>query len=179
MVPENANAKTEVDDLEMTGFAKKLTLKGLGWDADTLKEWVSENPKETEIATVKCLVSSMEREQSTLKADQSNVRFRGEFHGVNLVTGQTLSAVQAFFPGAAEGYLENVKAQNDGAVMTAMVITVKADKGSGGRMSATGYQFGMRVLVDRKKSAAVFAALDAKLPKPRALPKPAGNGAKK
>lgn len=153
--------------VQQMAFVKRWTLRDFGYSVDSLREIVSaDKDASVDLVTVLGLVTDMKTEINKLDADKTNVRFAGQFEMNDLLTGKKINALQAFFPGDAEAFVEAFKGASEGAVKVAFVIAVKHDKGAPGKVSATGYKFSVKPFVEKSASNDIFAEFRALLPKP-------------
>lgn len=139
--------------MEATAIGKKFTLKGFGFDNETLKEIVATNKGETPILNVLALVTGKKVEPSRLDPSKTNTRFLGQFEATNVMTGETGTFPEAFFPGVAESFLSGVKDSNEGSAIVPFILTVMKDDT---KNSAQGYKFGVKAFVDKKGDADPF-----------------------
>lgn len=157
--------------VQQMNFVKRWTLRDFGYSVDALREIVNENKEAThDLVTVLGLVTDMKTEVNKLDPDKTNTRFVGQFELQDLVTGKKINALQAFFPGDAEAFVEAFKGASDGAVKVAFVISVKHDKGAPGKVSATGYKFSVKPFVEKGESTDIFAEFRNLLPAPTVKP---------
>jgi hypothetical protein len=158
--------------IEQVEYAKKFTMRDIGFDIPALKEVVKASQgKPVDIVSVLAFVTGKKVEPSRKDPSKTNVRFQGQFECVNLLTEQKVYAAEGFFPGAAEPFLTALKdgakdeEGNERAARTAFVITVQGDKTPN---SAQGYKFGCKPFVNKSESTDIFKDFRKLLPKPKA-----------
>jgi len=161
--------------VQQMNFVKRWALRDFGYSMDAIREITLENKDVThDLVTVLGLVTDKKTEVSQLDPEKTNIRFVGQFEVQDLRTGNKVNALQAFFPGDAEAFVEAFKGSAEGAVRVAFVISVRHDKGASGKPNVAGYKFGVKPFVEKGESTDIFAEFRSLLPAPQV--KPAENG---
>lgn len=124
--------------------ANKLTVAGLGLTKEFLQKLLADKAEgdTVVVASIFGKATSYDAKQSKLDPTREDIAFKGEFEGVNMITGEVVNAPKAYLPGAAEGATKNAIDQlGEGeAVIFGCEIAVKKKASS-----AVGYVFGVSV----------------------------------
>lgn len=117
--------------------SKCLTLRDVGLDKIFLQELaLKEKPEDKTVAQVVGTATSYRVEENKRFEDNDFLRFRGSFHMVNVLTGETVTAGSCILPGIAESMVGADLAMSEGGVEFAISIGIKYDPDA-----ATSYRF--------------------------------------
>lgn len=129
---------------QVVNVSSKLSVGSMGLTKNILQALLADKNEGDAIVVARIFgrAYKYEEKQSKLDPTKNDVAFKGEFEGVNLVTGEVFNAPKAYLPGAAEGTARAaIDALGEGeGVEFGCEIAVKKQT-----TSAVGYVFGVAV----------------------------------
>jgi len=144
----------------MMEMLRKMTIKTIGFDVATVKMALGE----TESVELFRIAGICNEGQPGQTDKGEYLRLKGEFRGVNLITGEMFESAVAILPDFITDRIS--EALRAGPVEFALEVGVKRDPSS-----VTGYQYTARPLVEAKPSDRLAGLLQAsgmtRLPAPR------------
>lgn len=143
--------------MEMTTIVKGFNLAKTNLAKVDVLELIKRNPKEQAIADVLAFVTSYEVTPNKKDMTKSSLKFTGQMEVQNRITGETINASSAYFPGPAESYIKGLlDGLEGGGIRLGFQITVMVDKSPD---SPTGYKYGMKLLTKKDDAADPFKEL--------------------
>ena len=123
-------------------ISRKVTVAALGLPKAQIQAMVAgwEEGQEGDVATIYGAASKVIVQPSKLDPTKTDTKFVGTFEGINLLTGETVVASNAYFPGAVSEMLEHAVENATGPVEFSCMIAVKKNS-----KSAVGYTFSVRM----------------------------------
>jgi len=145
-----------------TNIVKGFNLAKIDLAKVNILELRKTNQKEMVLIDVLAFVTSFEVTKNKKDDTKTSLKFSGQFEITSRVTGESVVASSAFFPGPAEGFLKGlVEGLEGGAARLAFQVTVLTDKHPD---SPTGYKFGMKLYTDKDTQADPFKELRGNFP---------------
>jgi hypothetical protein len=156
--------------MEMTTVVKGFNLAKTNLAKVDVLELIKRNPREQALADVMAYATSYEVTPNKKDLTKSSLKFFGQFEVQNRITGETINASSAYFPGPAEPFIKGLLDGNEGGgVRLGFQITVMVDKSPD---SPTGYKYGMKLLTNKNDANDPFKELRGQFP-PLAIEAPA------
>ena len=148
--------------MEMTTIVKGFNLAKTNLAKVDVLELIKRNPKEQSLCDVLAFATSYEVTPNKKDMTKSSLKFSGQFEITNRITGETIVASSAYFPGPAEPFIKGLlDGQEGGGVRLAFQITVMVDKSPD---SPTGYKYGMKLLTKKDDANDPFKELRGQFP---------------
>ncbi len=148
--------------MEMTNVVKGFNLAKTNLAKVDVLEIIKRNPKEQALCDVMAFATGYEVTPNKKDMTKSSLKFGGQFEIQNRLTGETINASSAYFPGPAESFIKGLLDGNEGGgVRLGFQITVMVDKNPD---SPTGYKYGMKLLTNKNDSNDPFKELRGNFP---------------
>lgn len=148
--------------MEMTTVVKGFNLAKTNLAKVDVLELIKRNPREQSLADVMAYATSYEVTPNKKDLTKSSLKFFGQFEVQNRITGETINASSAYFPGPAEPFIKGLLDGNEGGgVRLGFQITVMVDKSPD---SPTGYKYGMKLLTNKNDANDPFKELRGQFP---------------
>lgn len=127
---------------EMKQISRRLSIGDMGIDGKAIVADMTKDGDTVVVARIYGRASGYDARPSKLDPTRSDIRFKGEFEGVNMLTGEVFAASGCYLPGAAEDNLRStVDALQDGeAALFGVEIALKKSA-----KSPVGYVYGVAV----------------------------------
>ncbi len=132
-------------------IVKKLTLRTMNLGKIQIRKAVTE---ENPTASLAKIVGRTTTAQPVQSEQGESIRLIGEFNGVNLLTGEAFTSTTCFIPNFVAQPLANALQESE-SVDFAIEITAKYSE-----KSAVGYEFGVKPLLETKRTNALQELMD-------------------
>lgn len=96
---------------EMKQISRRLSIGDMGIDGKAIVAGMTKDGETLVVARIYGRAIGYDQKQSKLDPTRFDVRFKGDFEGVNQLTGEVFAATGCYLPGAAE---DNLKTTVDG-----------------------------------------------------------------
>lgn len=129
---------------EAKTIARKLTVASLNINPVELIATMAEGESKV-VASIIGRATHYTESPSRFDTTKTDVRFKGAFEGLNLLTGETVEATSCFLPGAAPDAVQAAidgMGEDENAIDFAVLVSIKKQKKRDG---SDGYVFGIAV----------------------------------